>query len=208
MRSRFLSGFVLVVLLFSGLVTFSCKDDERVQQSGVGPAALDVEVPPDAPTGVPGFAKVSDVLYRGGQPTREGFLELKKLGVRTVINLRSLHSDRELLEGLGFKYLHVSFKPWHMEDEDMVRFLKVVAEEEHQPVFVHCALGVDRTGAMVAVYRMYAEGWAAEEAMAEMEQLGFHNVWENLKRYLRNLDVEAVRELVRAAPEPVIDMVQ
>ena len=199
MRSRFLSGFVLVVLLFSGLVTFSCKDDERVQQSGVGPAALDVEVPPDAPTGVPGFAKVSDVLYRGGQPTREGFLELKKLGVRTVINLRSLHSDRELLEGLGFKYLHVSFKPWHMEDEDMVRFLKVVAEEEHQPVFVHCALGVDR---------MYAEGWAAEEAMAEMEQLGSHNVWENLKRYLRNLDVEAVRELVRAAPEPVIDLVQ
>src|SRR5256885_1649694 len=57
--------------------------------------------PRDDVPGVPNFARVSDVLYRGAQPTHEGFLELKKLGVRTVVSLRQMHSDRDMLSGTG-----------------------------------------------------------------------------------------------------------
>ena len=201
---RLVQALVMVVVILLGVSVFSCRDSEDVQpglraaEPVGGEASLDDRLP-----GVPGFAKVSDVLYRGAQPTREGFIELEKLGVRSVINLRSLHSDRELLEGSGLEYFRVSFKPWHVEEEDVVHFLKIATDVENQPVFVHCALGVDRTGTMVAVYRMYVEGWTAEEAMAEIEEMGFHEAWENMRGYLRSFDVDAVRELVEEGREPV-----
>jgi protein-tyrosine phosphatase len=41
-------------------------------------------------------------------------------------------------------------------------------------VFVHCRYGDDRTGMMIAAYRMAVEGWTPEEARQEMEKFGFH----------------------------------
>ncbi len=204
-RFRLVQALAIAVVIILAVFVSSCgDDDEGVQPELWEPKPVGEETPVEGGLpGVPGFAKVSDVLYRGAQPTREGFVELEKLGVRSVINLRSLHSDRELLEGSGLKYFHVSFKPWHMEEEDVVRFLRIVTDVENQPVFVHCALGLDRTGTMVAVYRMYVEGWTAEEAIGEMEEMGFHEAWENMRGYLRSLDVDAVRELVEQGREPV-----
>jgi hypothetical protein len=40
-------------------------------------------------------------------------------------------------------------------------------------IFVHCRLGDDRTGMMIASYRMAQEGWSAEKAEKEMEKFGF-----------------------------------
>jgi protein tyrosine/serine phosphatase len=62
--------------------------------------------------GLKNFAKVSDILYRGAQPTKEGFAELKKLGIKTVINLRAKHSDEELIKGLDLNYLAHGMKVW------------------------------------------------------------------------------------------------
>ncbi|MFH1260278.1 MAG: dual specificity protein phosphatase family protein [Elusimicrobiota bacterium] len=124
--------------------------------------------------GLENFAKVSETLYRGAQPTALGFAELKKMGVKTVVNLRGFHSDKKLLRGLGFKYVHISFKPWHPEDEDIIKFLKVVTNPDNCPIFIHCQHGADRTGTMVAVYRMYVQGWTYEKALSELPKFGFH----------------------------------
>ena len=145
--------------------------------------------------GLPNLHRVSATVYRGAQPTAEGFRELLRLGVRTVVNLRAFHSDRSRLRGLDLGYEHIDFKPWHAEKEDLVRFLKLVSDPARQPVFVHCQHGADRTGTAIAVYRLCVEGWTKEETIAEMTRggFGFHPVWVNLVRFVRDLDVEALR---------------
>jgi len=158
--------------------------------------------------GLENFAQVSPTLYRSAQPTREGFEELKKLGIRTVINLRNVSSDRSELKGLGLGYLHIHFAPWHPEDEDVVKFLKVATDPRYQPILVHCQHGADRTGTMVAIYRVYVEGWSMEEAMQELPRFGFHSIWKNLKRYLENLDIEGLRNKVQKAATPAVEIIK
>jgi len=145
--------------------------------------------------GLKNFAKVSDNLYRGAQPTREGFQELEELGIKTDINLRDMHSDGEKIDGAGLTYEHIRFKTWHPEDDEVVRFLKIVTDEDKGPYFVHCKHGSDRTGMMCAIYRITVQDWSKEDAIAEMTQggFGFHPIWQNLIDYIRKLDVERIK---------------
>ncbi len=141
--------------------------------------------------GLPNLHRISPLFYRGGQPTREGFFELGRLGVKSVVSLRSLHADSIPIDA-NLKYERISFKAWHPEDEDVVRFLRLVTDPARQPVFVHCQWGADRTGMMCAIERVALEGWTKDEALAEMTQggFGFHPEWQNLVQYVRDLDVE------------------
>lgn len=138
------------------------------------------------------FAKVSDVLYRGAQPDREGFEQLKRLGIKTIVNLRASHSDEELIEGLGLRYYPIPVRPWSVDDETSARFLKIMSDPSNHPVFVHCQHGADRTGAMVAVYRIYTQAWHPDDALAELPRYGFHKIWLNLPAYLRKLDLKSI----------------
>ena len=146
--------------------------------------------------GVGNFHKVSDVLYRGAQPSEKGMKELEKIGIKTVVNLRSFHSDRDEMRGTKMGYEHITMKAWHAEEEELVRFLKIVSDKKRQPVFVHCQYGADRTGTMCAAYRIAVQGWTKEEAIEEMTQgdFGFHGVWSNLVEYIRKVDVEKIRK--------------
>jgi protein tyrosine phosphatase (PTP) superfamily phosphohydrolase (DUF442 family) len=146
-------------------------------------------------TGLPNFNKVSDELYRGEQPFPEGFKELKNRGIKTVISLRAFHSDEGNIAGTGLAYESISFKTWHPEEDDMVKFLKIVTDTSKQPVFVHCQHGSDRTGTMCALSRMAVQGWPADEAIREMKQggFGFHTVWQNLEPFLRSLNIEELK---------------
>jgi protein tyrosine phosphatase (PTP) superfamily phosphohydrolase (DUF442 family) len=145
--------------------------------------------------GLPNLHRVAANLYRGAQPTAAGIRELKAMGVRTIVNLRSMHSDKDLLGDTGLSYVEISCHAWHPEDEDVVAFLKVVADETKGPFFVHCQHGADRTGMMVAIYRVVCEGWEKEDAIDEMTEggFGFHPLWRGLPKYVRALDVEAIR---------------
>ena len=135
------------------------------------------DLPVDAETGILNFAKVSDALYRGGQPDAQGFARLKTMGIRTVVSLRTFNVDRPLLKGLGLEYYHISFKAGHPEDEDVVQFLRIVTAPAHEPVFIHCKWGCDRTGMMVAAYRVVIEGWSPARALDEMRRMGFNDDW-------------------------------
>ncbi|MCW8128958.1 MAG: tyrosine-protein phosphatase [Planctomycetota bacterium] len=153
--------------------------------------------------GLGNLHKVSDRLYRGAQPTEEGMAELKKLGIKTVVNLRLTASDRDEIGGKDLAYDHIYFNPYHPEDEDMVRFLKLVTDKDRAPVFVHCRHGSDRTGTVCALYRIAVQGWAKEDAIREMTEhdLGFHDdFFQNLVAYLRKMDVAAIQKQAGIAP--------
>jgi protein tyrosine/serine phosphatase len=144
---------------------------------------------------VPNLHRVSAALYRGGHPTAEGLGELGRLGVRTIVNLRSLQSDRDDIAGLDREYVHIPMTPNQPKDQDVARFLKVVTDPSRAAVFVHCQYGADRTGTMVAMYRIAVQGWDAEQAIREMTcgGYGFHEYWDNLVDYIRKVDVERIR---------------
>jgi len=165
-------------------------------------------VPRNDLPGLTNFAKVSDGLYRGAQPEPAGLLELKKMGVKTIINLRAKHTDEPILAGLGFKYVSIPISSWNLDEEDVVSFLQVVTNPANQPVFVHCQYGSDRVGVMVAVYRMYAQNWGKKDALAELNNFGFHEVWVNLKSYLNYVDLRRLKDEVNKAMPPEIKVVK
>ncbi len=145
--------------------------------------------------GAPNLFQVSDSLYRSAQPTAEGMRNLKDLGVVTVVNLRSFHSDRDEIGTTALAYEHIYMKAWHPEHKEIIRFLQIVTDAKRAPVLVHCQHGADRTGTMTAVYRIAVQGWTKEEAIKEMINggFGFHTIWKNLPDWIRDLDVDSIR---------------
>ena len=148
----------------------------------------------DCVPGVINFAKVDASLWRGSQPTAEGFRNLEKLGVRTIVSFRHDHDDRPLLQGTKLKYLRIPSRAYHAKDADLTRFLKLMQDPANAPVFIHCAQGRDRTGYNAAAYRMVLQGWKAEDAIAEMKRFRFNRIWVGNPGYLRKLDVEGMKK--------------
>lgn len=149
--------------------------------------------------GVANLHKLSDSLYWSAQPTAEGMKNLKAIGIETVVNLRSFHSDRDEIGKTALGYEHIYMKAWHPERKEVVRFLQIVTNPKRQPVLVHCLHGADRTGTMCAIYRVAVEGWTKEDALAEMRKGGynFHEVFKNLPNWITDLDVDEVMKDVR-----------
>jgi len=145
--------------------------------------------------GLPNFFKVSDDLYRGAQPTAEGLKRLAEFKVKTVVNLRTGASDRKALAGTGMEPVELPMDAWRPNEADVVAFLRAAADPQRTPVFVHCRHGADRTGMMVAVYRVVVQGWPKEEAVREMTTggFGYHSVWKRIVKYVRGLDADALR---------------
>jgi protein tyrosine phosphatase (PTP) superfamily phosphohydrolase (DUF442 family) len=145
--------------------------------------------------GVPNLHRVSANLYRSAQPTAEGMKNLKQMGIETVVNLRSFHSDRSVIGSTGLGYEHIYMKAWHPERKEAVRFLQIVTNPKRTPVLVHCLHGADRTGTMCALYRIAVEEWSKEEALREMTEgaFNFHPVFGNLPKWIEGLDIESTR---------------
>lgn len=155
-----------------------------------------------ATRGIENFSKVSNSLYRGAQPTEAGYETLRRLGIRSIVTLRLIDHDSDDLQNAGFQTYHISFKHVHPETEDVLKFLTIVTDPKNQPVFVHCREGEDRTGMMVAVYRMVIQDWPKKKAIREMKQMGF-NPWNKpIERYLRKMNIEKIRQDLAAQPVP------
>lgn len=152
--------------------------------------------------GLPNLQRQSASLYRGAQPTPEGWRELETLGVRSVLSLRGFHDDHPPA-GSALHFERISFHTLHPEDEDVIAFLRFVADPAHQPVFVHCAHGADRTGMMCAIARIVFEGWSRKEAIAEMTQGGysFHSWNQQLVHYLERTDFDKLAREAGIAPQ-------
>jgi protein tyrosine phosphatase (PTP) superfamily phosphohydrolase (DUF442 family) len=157
-----------------------------------------------APVTLPGVTncfKVHNNLYRGAQPTAEGIQQLKNTGIKTIINLRTFHSDKDEASGIeGIKRIHLYVQPWHIENKEIETFLKTMQDPESTPAFIHCQHGSDRTGTFIAVYRMVLQGWTPQEALEELKYggYGFHAIWTNLEKFVLSFDVSYWRS--RFAP--------
>lgn len=124
------------------------------------------------------FGKVNENYYRGAQPDREEFDELKRLGVKTVIDLRkdSKREAPEWVRAAGMRYVNIPLTASQpATEEETAHFLELVNDPANWPVYVHCKGGRHRTGALTAAYRITHDGWTADQAFREMEQYDFNN---------------------------------
>ena len=145
--------------------------------------------------GVPNLHRITDFLYRSEQPSAEGFRNLEKLGIRTVINLRYFNSDDDEAAGTALQLRRVKILTWRADDRHVVEVLRMLRQKENGPFLIHCQHGADRTGLMSAMYRMLEQDWSAQEALNELVDggYGFHRVWRNIRNYLMSVDVSRLR---------------
>jgi len=126
---------------------------------------------------LPNFHRVSDSLYRGGQPKNGGMKKLSELGVKTIINLRG-ESDETRTEGKAAKSLGIEFFNIPMSsagrpsDEQVLRIFDIIEARQNAPTFIHCRRGSDRTGVIIALFRIKHDGWTAEAAIKEANRYG------------------------------------
>ena len=177
---------VLLLLMFATSTKSLSEEPEKRPDAWAKPLHIG---------GVPNLYRVDDNLYRSAQPTAAGMKNLKEMGIVTIVNLRSFHSDRGEIGDTGLGYEHIYMKAWHPEEKEIVRFLQIVTDEKRTPVLVHCQHGADRTGTMTAIYRIAVQGLTKEEALKEMVDGGYryHKIWKNLPKWVNDLDIDRVK---------------
>ena len=165
-------------------------------------ATAAIEVP-----GIDNFHQVNERLYRGAQPTAEGWAGLAKLGIHTVVDLRretehSTAEERKAVEAAGMHYVNFAMNGWDTPTTDQMAKLLPLLEGEG-PVFVHCKQGRDRTGSVIAAYRIARERWTNDKAMAEANACGMHWFERGMKRFIAGYRVapEALAQAVAVAPD-------
>lgn len=127
--------------------------------------------------GIKNFHQVDQHVYRGGQPSNEGFAYLAKIGVKTVIDLREpgerSRSEEKAVTAAGMKYVNIPMTGLTPPtDSEITKILGILEDETASPAFVHCMRGADRTGAVIAAYRIDHDGWDNGRALSEAKDLG------------------------------------
>ncbi|NHQ88893.1 dual specificity protein phosphatase family protein [Janthinobacterium lividum] len=148
--------------------------------------------------------QVTPVLYRSARLDSSDVAQLQALGVKTVISLRSFHSDTQVLEGSGIRAVRIPINTWAIRDKHVIETMRSIrAAEQQGPVLLHCLHGADRTGMMAAMYRMLYQGWPREKAIDELKNggYGYHAVWKNIESYLKRVNVDEIRARIDS-PQP------
>ncbi|MCC7705005.1 dual specificity protein phosphatase family protein [Janthinobacterium sp. GW460P] len=147
--------------------------------------------------------QVTPVLYRSAKLDSADVARLQALGVKTVISLRSFHSDTQVLDGSGIRAVRIPVNTWAIRDKHVIETMRSIrAAEQQGPVLLHCLHGADRTGLMAAMYRMLYQGWPREKAIDELKNggYGYHAVWRNIESYLQRVNVDEIRARIEAPP--------
>ena len=157
--------------------------------SAVFAAAQSIPSDKSSKVHIKNFGCVNEAFYRGAQPQDKDYADLAAMGIKTIIDLqRDGNSEEQAsVEAQGMKFYRIGMSDKNQPSADQAElFLKIVNDPANQPVFVHCAGGRHRTGAMSAIYRITHDGWSADQAVLEMKRYDFEYGMGHgsLKRYV------------------------
>jgi len=160
---------LLVGALLTAPASFSYAGDQHATT-----AAVSIDL---SKIHIDNFGQVSPTYFRGSQPEGKDYVDLAKLGVKTLINLTSDDADateEAMAKQAGMSYLQIPMTTRVAPTPaEIAMFLKVVNDPQNQPVYVHCVGGRHRTGVMTAIYRMTVDKWTSDQAFNEMKQYKF-----------------------------------
>ena len=144
------------------------------------------------------FYKVSDNVYRSEQPSLKEAEQLNKIGIKTIINLRSWHSDQDKIANTDMSEIRIDMRAENITDEKIIQILKAI-KNSPKPVLIHCWHGSDRTGVVIAMYRLIFQNWTKKQVIEELmkPELNHHyKIYPNIQRYIQDVDVEKIRQAV------------
>ena len=155
---------------------------------------------------LPNFHQVNEHLYRGAQPLPGGIKRLAALGIRTIVNLRGTdeksRAGEEEARDAGLRYIHVPMSGLKRPtDEQVEEVLAVINRPENWPVFVHCNHGADRTGTIIAVYRISRDNWTYKQAKEEARSYGFSRLQFLMKDYIKDYERKHQRRAQTVSPK-------
>jgi protein tyrosine/serine phosphatase len=132
---------------------------------------------------------VNDHLYRGGEPGLEGLKELAGVHVLVDLDLRESGEgtdvEKRQAEQLGMKYINVPFPQLSSPGPDrMKRVLSLITSDDAGTVYVHCRRGKDRTGTVIACYRIQHDGWQNAAALAEANRYGMSRLERSMRSFV------------------------
>ena len=159
-------------------------------------------------TQIPNFAKVDGRVWRGARPDAAGAMWLGQQGIRTVINLEWEQKDATSVwrpinvEKLPINLVRVrDFEPLpffasSLEDRHVIRALRAI-EAGPAIVYVHCRSGQNRTGVVVAAYRIILSRWSSDAALDEFAKFRGWWAWADAG-YIRSIAEPSRLEWFRA----------
>lgn len=143
--------------------------------------------------------KVDDNLYRSEQPGCIGMGAVQRQGIQTILNLRLIWNDKNKIQKTNLTGTQIPIRTGKISYEDLVKSLTAINHAK-KPILIHCWHGSDRTGCVVAAYRIINNGWTKEQAIHELISggFGFHQKWfPNIIDLINSLDVEKLKQDVK-----------
>jgi len=143
--------------------------------------------------GVPNFHVVNENVLRGGQPTDAGLRNLADMGIKTIVDLQEegdrAKGEKRLVKALGMKYVNIPMKGMTTPTEKQISHaLKALDDTSDGPVFIHCKRGADRTGVVIACYRVQHDNWDNQKALSEARNYGMSWYQFPLKSYVKSYE--------------------
>lgn len=186
---------ILAVLFFVIFLAFGCVTENATVRP------VEWAVPVNG-TEVKNFYKVTEDVYRSAQPEAETASALKNTGIKSILNLRHYHKDSETFTTSGIKLYNYQMDASSASLKDLVEALKII-HTAPKPILIHCHFGRDRTGFIIAGYRMVMTDWTAEKAIDELRHggYGYHeSEFPGIMQILRTMDVNSVKNVVLTPP--------
>ena len=167
---------------------------------------------------------VTAEIYRGGKPSPEQLAEMAGLGIRTVINLQggdlenflwapiirrwepgeipeNIAKEQELVIDLGMHFLSIPINSLAKFSEEkslaVDLALEIMGNPDYQPIYLHCEYGRDRTGLLIALYKVKYLGWHPLAAYREWIQMGHSRTARVFTSALDNFYFEKVADIQR-----------
>lgn len=140
------------------------------------------------------FHRVDEGLYRSDQPDAADFRALERYGIREVLNLRNFHSDDDEAAGTALLLHRLRTRAGSIDERELIEALRII-QNRRGPLLIHCWHGSDRTGAVVAIYRIVVQGVPKEQAITELTEggFGYHSIYSNIPETIRGIDIDRVK---------------
>jgi tyrosine-protein phosphatase SIW14 len=147
---------------------------------------------------LPNFQKVDDHVYRGAQPTNDGFKDIAERGIKIIVDLRDIgeHSqadEQKAVTDLGMRYVSIPMQGMSTpKDKQIATVLSLLNDVTSGPVFVHCKRGADRTGTVIALYRIIHDGWDSKRALSEAKSYGMSAFQGAMRHYVTGYETAGI----------------
>lgn len=122
------------------------------------------------------FLRLDNHYCTGGQPSMDDLGRMKAEGIKAVVNLRrpvefDVEGEAAKAKELGLHYFLIPVDSKNPNDEEAAEFLKILADPQNRPAFIHCA-SANRVGGFWMIRRVLVDGWSVEDAEREADKIG------------------------------------